>query len=279
MLFNSLNYVIFLLCTVVIYYIIPHKWRSTFLIAASFFFYMNWVPAFGLLLVYIILSAWSGAKWISRNDSKVVRKRILTFILILLLFPLMFYKYTGFLLENLLAVLKVFAPMKSLHFVLPEFLQPIGISFFTFIAMGYVIDVYRKHTKVLGLHRATAFISFFPQVSAGPIARASSLAPQFDEKHVLTYEEFSYGIAQILLGWFKKAVVADRLSFYVGYAFKDTSMTSGKSMLLGAIFFAIQLYCDFSAYSDMAIGSARLLGFKLSNNFQSPYLATTVRFF
>ncbi len=279
MLFNSLKYLLFLTVVVVLYYVLPRKVRSSFLILVSFFFYMCWAPIFGPLLAYMILLSWGGAKWLTKSTDAKSRKRKVTLLVVLLLAPLCLFKYTGFIAANLNALFAFLKPFNAMHINWPELAQPIGVSFFTFMAIGYVVDVYRNDTRLLSLHRTAAFISFFPHLSAGPIGRAGAMAPQFDQYHKLTSEQFKQGVSLLLLGWFKKAVVADRLFVYISNVYDNVPHHSGISLLLASVFFAVQLYCDFAAYSDMACGSARLLGFKLTTNFQRPYLATSVRFF
>lgn len=274
MLFNSLAFLAFFSFVFLGFYILPQKIRNPFLLLASFGFYLSWNPTFGILLLSVILISWSGGLVMQR---KVKTKKIwLTGFILVLLAPLCFYKYLGFFLTNLHTLLPLSSGWGG-QWV--DYILPVGLSFFTFQAIGYLIDVYRGWANPLSLYDTALFISFFPQLNAGPIGRVEELAPQFKREHHFNYDVVVGGLALIMQGWFKKAVVADHLSEYIGAVYGNVGMHSGKTLLFASALFAIQLYADFSGYSDMAAGVARMLGFDLIINFRRPLLATSMRTF
>lgn len=205
-------------------------------------------------------------------------KAILAGTLTLCFAGLFIFKYLNFINESVWAILTCMGCRIEIpHW---ELLLPVGISFYTFQACGYVIDVYRKQ---IGPERNLAtyalFVAFFPQIAAGPIGRAKDLLPQFKEKHFLNRENITKGLRWMLWGYFMKVVIADRLALYTSAIFENIEHHTGMSVLVAALFFSIQIYCDFAGYSFIALGCARVMGFRLINNFERPYMATSVQDF
>ena len=275
MLFNSLDFLLFFPIVIFLYFIIPHKFRWALLLIASYYFYMNWKAGYALLLGAVTLINYSAGLLIERVKTNKVKKTVLMSAIILSLSTLFYYKYFNFFGESVNAM---FALLKiSINISLPEIILPVGISFFTFQALSYSIDVYRgdmKAEKHLGIF--SLFVSFFPQLVAGPIERATNLLPQFYEKHKFDPDKTTEGLRLMLWGMFKKVVVADRIAIYVNAIYNNHEHHSGLSFALATVLFAFQLYCDFSAYSDLARGSARIMGFDLMVNFKFPYFSESV---
>lgn len=275
--FNSLQYLLFLPVTVLLYYLLPQRWRNPLLLALSFYFYMCWVPRYALLMLFSILVTYGCARLLAAR-ALGRRKLWLALCLALNLAVLFFFKYFNFaaaLISELLgnAGLAVAAPRLDV-------LLPVGISFYTFQALGYTIDVYRGDTPAeRNFITYALFVSFFPQLVAGPIERSARLLPQFREKHAFSYENIKAGLLPVLWGLFKKMVVADQIAVLVNTVYAAPANYSAWLLIIATAGFAVQIYCDFSAYSDIARGSARLLGFDLMRNFNCPYFAVSIRDF
>ena len=276
MLFNSFSFLIFFPIVCIVYFILPYKYRWLFLLVASYYFYMNWKPIYALLIFGSTLITYTTSLLIHKYQTEKSKKRIFLIISLLLNFGVLFlYKYFNFINESVFMVLENL----NIKWTVPNFdiLLPVGISFYTFQAVGYTIDVYRgdiKPEKHLGIY--ALFVSFFPQLVAGPIERASSLLPQFRQKFDFDAVRISAGMKQMLWGLFMKVVVADRVSTYVDAVYNNADHHNGTSLLLATLFFAIQIYCDFGGYSNMAIGAAKVMGFTLMENFKRPYFAKSV---
>ena len=275
MLFNTIDFVIFLIVVVIAYYAIPaNKYRKLFLLAASYYFYSCWNVAFLALLLFDTFAAYTAGRLMEGKD-KLYQKRVLWTSVVLILAPLFCFKYLNFFLKAFHDGINVF----GLSMQVPEFemLLPIGISFYTFMSLGYVADVYLK--KVEPEHNALdffLFIGFFPQIASGPIGRAPSMLPQFKEKHPFMFDNLSAGAKMMLWGFFMKLVVGDRAGLYVDTVFGNYANHNGGSLLLATFMYSIQIYCDFAGYSLIAIGSARIMGYELMTNFRRPYFATSV---
>lgn len=269
MLFNSFAFLLFFPIVCIIYFAIPTiKLRNLFLLVASYYFYMNWEPVYALLLVastgITYLAALGGVKYEKRKTL------ILSVGIILNLLILFFFKYFNFAAENIV----VFMGYLGVKMYVPEFkvLLPVGISFYIFQALGYMIDVHRGDIKPERNFFAYAlFVSFFPQLVAGPIERSTNLLPQFYEKHKLEVEKVISGINLMLWGFFLKLVVADRCAIYVDAIYNNIAYHNGCSILIASFLFCFQLYGDFAGYSYVAIGCSRIMGFKLMDNFKRPY--------
>ena len=275
MLFNSFNYLLFFPAVCLVYYIIPHKIRWFFLLGVSYFFYMNWEPIYAILIGLSTLITYFCASQL--DLVKNIRKRIvLLWTSIVLNFGILFlFKYYNFLTDSIFQFLTYF----GLRVDFPEFtlLLPVGISFYTFQAVGYTIDVYYKkmnHENHFGKY--ALFVSFFPQLVAGPIERSKNLLPQFSRDVKFNYSKAIEGSKLIIWGYFMKVVVADRLSIYVDSIYGNIEMHSSISLIVATVFFSFQIYCDFAGYSSIAIGCAKILGFDLMTNFKRPYFAQNV---
>ena len=275
MLFNSLHYLIFLPIVVTLYYLLPHRWRWLLLLVASYYFYMSWKAVYAVLLVISTAVAYFTALGIDRTADPRRKKRLLWACLTVLLGILFTFKYFNFAnasLQHVFTSLKIPLTMPVL-----DLLLPIGISFYTFQKISYVVDVYHgrvpaeKHFGIFAVYSC-----FFPQLVAGPIERARHLLHQFYEQHEFSCERATSGLMLILWGFFKKVTVADRLSLLVKAVYGDPHSYSGLPLLVATVFFSFQIYCDFSGYTDIAIGSARLLGFDLMANFRQPYFSRSI---
>lgn len=276
MLFNSLEFLIFLIIVFGAYWAAAksYKIQNLLLLVASYVFYGWWDWRFLFLIAGCSTVNFLGGLIIEKCESRVVRRMVLTVCIGASLVTLGIFKYYNFFAESLseiISLMGIKSDFATLHIVLP-----VGISFFTFQALSYTIDI------ALGKLRATkdpveffAFISFFPQLVAGPIERATNLLPQFGRKRTFDYAIALDGLTLIAYGLFKKMVVADTLSMYVDNAYRNPGFYSSITCVIAAIFFAIQIYCDFSGYSDAARGLAKLFGFELMVNFNRPYMATS----
>ncbi|MGZ3931299.1 MAG: MBOAT family O-acyltransferase, partial [Bacteroidia bacterium] len=256
MLFNSLEFLIFLPVTVALYYLLPHRFRWIFLLLASCVFYMAFVPKYILILFAVILIDYVAAIVIEQAQTERNKKMWLTFSLIANLSLLAFFKYFNFLNDNLswlAAKLGHGNPIPYLHIILP-----LGLSFHTFQSMGYTIDVYHRKQKAerhLGYY--SLFVLFFPQMVAGPIERFRNLGEQLKQKVILNYRNMSHGFRFILFGLFIKMVVADNLGEYANQVYAETYRFDYSSVLYTAVFYSFQLYADFYGYSTIAIGAAK----------------------
>lgn len=279
MLFNSYIYFIFFPIVAFIYFMLSSvRVRIIWLLVASYFFYMCWNPIFVLLIVASTLVDYFVGGAMGRADKKALKKRLLGVSLVVNLGILFYFKYYNFLRENLQYILS----QLSENLTIPEhnWLLPVGISFYTFQTLSYTIDVYRGHQKVeTNFFNFALYVSFFPQLVAGPIERSTNLLPQFLEKHTFDYQRVRSGLLLILLGLFKKIVIADRFAIYADLIFNHPGEYSGMAVILGIIFFSFQIYSDFSGYTDIAIGSARVLGYRLMDNFKGPYFTKNIRAF
>jgi len=267
----------------VFYWAIPAKWniwRKVFLLVASYLLYMNWKPSFALVLLGVTLvTYWGGQVLQSRDNSeerKVNKRKYLVWLLALLgLLPLLVFKYYNFLNDSISSGLASL----GLQFALPglNWAIPVGISFFTFQAVGYMLDVYHERVNAeKNLLDYLLFVSFFPQVMSGPISKADELLPQLKTPHKFDYEQGKQGLKYLLWGMFIKLVIADRLGLFVDTVYANYIYYSGSTCFVASIFYTLQIYCDFSGYSLMAIGIAKTLGFNLINNFKRPYLAISI---
>lgn len=276
--FNSLAYAIFLPIVFALYWMLPNKYRWILLMIASYYFYMSWNPKYVVLILFTTFVSYMAAIMVEKTESIKKRKVILIFSVLVCLAVLFVFKYYNFAIESIAIIMKKIAiPMNAatLRLVLP-----VGISFYTFQTLSYVIDVYRgeiKAEKHFGIY--ATFVSFFPQLVAGPIEKASNLLPQIKDKHEFSYDEAVYGLRLILWGLFKKIVVADTLGKCVDKVYLDVYSYQGIDLAFAIVFFTIQIYCDFSGYSDIAIGTAKLMGIKLMTNFKSPYFSTSIKEF
>lgn len=278
MIFNSIEYIVFLPFCVILYYTIPYKYRNNFLLVASYYFYMNWMPQYALLLLFSTIITWVSANLIASSHKEWHRKTFLGVGIGLNLGVLFVFKYYNFFMDIISQV------FPGREFFRLQLLLPVGISFYTFQALGYTIDVYRGEKKggisvEKNFLTYALFVSFFPQLVAGPIERSKNLLPQFKEQHKFSIDETVIGLRIILVGMFKKVVIADMIALYVDQVYADIESFGGLAVWLAIFLFTIQIYCDFSGYSDIARGSARILGFRLMHNFNAPYLSSSIKEF
>lgn len=295
MAFNSFQFWFIFPVIFLIYWLIPARYnvgRKVWLVLVSYLLYMNWKPAFALVLLGVTLITYWGGQFLSlelrdkseesvEDDSSCKiqdsgrRKRLVWCFALMGLLPLLVFKYYNFLNDSLTALLVV----SSLRFQLPglNWAVPVGISFFTFQAVGYMLDVYHGRVKAeKNLLDYVLFVSFFPQVTSGPISTAEDLMPQIKATHTFDYEQGKQGLKQLLWGMFIKVVIADRLGLFVDTVYANYVHYSGATCFVASVFYTLQIYCDFSGYSLMAIGIARTLGFNLIDNFRRPYLAVSI---
>jgi alginate O-acetyltransferase complex protein AlgI len=278
MLFNSLDFAIFLPLVFLLYWFVINKnlrLQNLFVTAASYFFYGWWDWRFLTLIVFSTVVDYSVGILLSKKESRRTRRLLLYTSLIVNLGFLGFFKYYNFFIDNFTSAFSFFGSEirpNSLNIILP-----VGISFYTFQTLSYTIDVYRrKIAPSTDFAAFSAFVAFFPQLVAGPIERAANLLPQFYNRRTFVYGQAVSGMRQILWGLFKKIVIADNSARFTNIIFDNSSDLSGSALLLGAIFFAFQIYGDFSGYSDIAIGTSRLFGFNLMRNFAFPYFSRDI---
>jgi len=270
MLFNSLDFLFFFIIVTSLFFALPHKYRWFMLLAASCWFYMAFVPIYIVILAgTIVVDYFAGIFIENTNQSK--KKLFLIISLVANIGVLAVFKYYNFFIDNINAV------AGSVQLPYLKMLLPIGLSFHTFQAMSYTIEVYRGNQKAerhFGIY--ALYVMFYPQLVAGPIERPQNILHQFHEKQQFEQNDFFIGFKMMLWGMFKKVVIADRLAIYVNQVYAAPGDFNGSMHCIAAIFFAVQIYCDFSGYSSIAIGAARTMGFRLMTNFNTPYHAVTV---
>ena len=279
MLFNSLHFLIFFPIVALFYFIIPYKLRWIWLLFASYFFYMSWNALYGILLFAVSIITWIMGLLIGRTDLKPnLRKICLAAGIILTLSPLIYYKYAKFVLSNLNTIFtRIGIEIENPAF---DIILPLGISFYTFQALGYIIDVYREEVpSEKNLARHALFISFFPQLLAGPIGRAKSLRPELFAHHDFNYDGTRYGMLLMLWGYFQKMVIADHAAILVSSVYDNFYYAIGYQIVNATFLFSIQIYCDFAAYSLIALGAAKVMGIHLIDNFRQPYFAVSIQDF
>tara|TARA_B100000768_G_C11284815_1_gene381671 strand:- start:11383 stop:12819 length:1437 start_codon:yes stop_codon:yes gene_type:complete len=278
MFFNSIDFAIFLPIVFILYWFVTAKHlklQNLLLVGASYFFYAFWDWRFLSLIVFSTVLDFIVGLLLEKENNQGRRKLYLLISVVVNLGFLGFFKYFNFFLENFIEVYSLFG--MSLRASSLQIILPVGISFYTFQTMSYTIDVYRKNLKPTKNFIAfSAFVSFFPQLVAGPIERATQLLPQFYVKRKFDKENAVRGLRQILWGLFKKVVIADNCAVYANEIFNNYPDYSGSTLILGAVFFTFQIYCDFSGYSDIAIGTSRLFGFNLMKNFSYPYFSRDI---
>ena len=278
MLFNSLDFLIFFPAVTLACFLIPRRFRHIWLLLASYFFYMSWSPRYALLMLFSTAVTWLGGCVIAGSGRPFTRKAALTAVLAANLGVLAVFKYLAFFLENLSRA----AGLAGLSFTPPavRLLLPVGISFYTFQALGYTIDVYRGDIDAEpDFLRYALFVSFFPQLVAGPIERSGSLLRQLRAEQSFDAVRVRAGLVRMAWGLFLKMVLADRLAIFVDSVFNAPDGQAGSAAALAAVLFTIQIYCDFGGYSEIAIGAAQVLGVTLMENFRRPLLAPSVRDF
>ena len=275
MLFNSIQFIYFFPTVLILYFLAPYKWRWLVLLLLSYYFYMSWNVNYVFLILFTtIISYWSAIK-IEKAKLKRSKKLYLIISVVASLGVLFFYKYFNFFGESI----NIVSNKMGLESQIPYFklLLPVGISFYTFQTLSYSIDVYRDKMKAeyhFGIY--ALYVSFFPQLVAGPIERSTRLLPQFRVKHDLNFQNFVLGVKWIILGYFMKLVIADRLALYVDSVYNNVYEHSGVTFLVATFLFAFQIFGDFAGYSSIAIGIARIMGYKLMTNFNRPYFGSSI---
>lgn len=277
MIFNSVDFGLFFLIVFLLYWAFFQRntnYRNIFLVIVSYFFYGWWDWRFlSLIAISSAIDYLAGKKIASGNSIKKQKRWLLLSITVNLGF-LCFFKYFNFFIDSFVDSFKFFGADLEVQRI--NIILPVGISFYTFQTLSYTLDIYfKKMRPVDNIVAFFAFVSFFPQLVAGPIERAKDLLPQFLERHKISYEMLRSGLILMAWGFFKKIVIADRVAIFVDGAYGSIDSLDWAATLCAMVFFAFQLYLDFSAYSDIAIGSARMLGFNLSTNFKRPYLSTS----
>jgi D-alanyl-lipoteichoic acid acyltransferase DltB (MBOAT superfamily) len=268
-LFNSIQFLIFFPLVTLGYFAAPHRWRWLLLLAASCYFYMAFIPIYILILLITILIDYSAALFIEASAGRARRLGLIVSVAATCL-VLFVFKYYDFIINNINSLAAWSGAGWSLAAL--GLVLPIGLSFHTFQSLSYVIEVYRGRQRAqrhFGIY--ALYVMFFPQLVAGPIERPQNLLHQFYEPHSFEYERVRNGLRLMLWGFFKKVAVADRLAIYVNSVYANLEHHTGPTIAVATVFFAFQIYCDFSGYSDIAIGSARVLGFNLMTNFDKPY--------
>ena len=276
MLFNSIDFIYFFLVVTTTYFLLPHKWRWFLLLIGSCYFYMAFVPYYILILFLTIFIDYFAGIFIE-NEKQAKRKKLYLIISIISNIGILcLFKYYNFFLETFHKILLDF----NIHWDgIPylNILLPIGLSFHTFQALSYTIEVYRGNQRAerhLGIY--SLYVLFYPQLVAGPIERPQNVLHQFHEKKYFNWDNLFIGLKLIFWGLFKKVVIADRLAPFVNSVYDSPDNLQGLPVILAFIFFSIQIYCDFSGYSDIALGTARVMGFELMKNFERPYLSKSV---
>ena len=280
MLFNSFEFLIFFPVVCIVYYLLKNnRWRIPFLLVASYYFYMNWEPLYAVLIMTSTVLTYLCGLLVERHANDEPKKKAFLVVSLVINFAiLLFFKYFNFINESVFSLLE----MAGIRWTVPnlDVLMPVGISFYTFQAVGYSIDVYRGTIKAeRNFFTYALFVSFFPQLVAGPIERAKNLLPQFHEEHRFNYDEAIEGLKQMLWGFFMKLCVADMISEYVDVVYENVGHHNGTSLIVATLFFTFQIYCDFAGYSLIAIGAARVMGFRLMENFHRPYYSLNIKEF
>ncbi len=285
--FNSIHFLIFFPVVLLIYFIIPKKARYIWLLVASYYFYMSWNAKYALLIAFSTIVTYLCGIIIEHlgiDESEKyhrLRKFVLVAGIVLNLLILFAFKYLDFAIDTINSVLSHFNITLIENNL--DLLLPVGISFYTFQALGYVIDVYRKDVKAeYNIFRYALFVSFFPQLVAGPIERSGKLMTQLnhsDKIKVWDYERIVSGFMTMMWGYFIKVVISDRAASVVNEVFNNYYAYDSFELILGVVFFAVQIYCDFAGYSTIAIGAAKIMGFDLMDNFDTPYFSMSIKEF
>ncbi|MBO4332333.1 MAG: MBOAT family protein [Paludibacteraceae bacterium] len=275
MVFNSFSFWLIYPILFLLYWAIPsnmNRSRNVYLLVISYLLYMNWKPTFAIVLLFVSFITYIGAKFIETSPAP---KRLCIVFICLATLPLICFKYYNFINNSVSDLLGLI----NLRFQLPglNYAIPVGISFFTFQAVGYVFDVYHKRIPAeKDIVNFMLFVSFFPQITSGPISKASELLPQIKKCHTFDLSQAKQGLQLLLWGMFLKVAIADRLGIFVDTVYNNYIHYNGASCLTASVFYTVQIYCDFAGYSLMAIGISKTIGFNLVDNFKRPYLATSI---
>ncbi|AOW21161.1 MBOAT family O-acyltransferase [Urechidicola croceus] len=277
MFFNSIDFAIFFPIVFILYWIVAKKlhYRNALLLISSYVFYGWWDWRFLFLIAISSAVDFFVGKKIYKSEDKKKQKGLLLISILVNLGFLIYFKYTNFFIESFVDSFRLFG--RELEISTLNIILPVGISFYTFQTLSYTIDIYRKQLKPTNdLLSFFTFVAFYPQLVAGPIERASHLLPQFSKTYKFNYEQVKSGLLLMAFGLFKKMVIADRAALLVNQVYNNPTDYSGVEVVIATILFAFQIYCDFSGYSDIAIGIARTMGFDLMKNFDSPYFSKSI---
>lgn len=281
MVFNSVDFLLFFPIVLFVYFLIPKKVRYVWLLIVSYYFYMSWNPKYAVLIALSTVITYLTGLGIGKAKDKKIKNWMIAGSFVSNLGILFFFKYFDFALLNVNRVLGAVG-IQALEKTF-DVMLPIGISFYTFQALGYTMDVYRGEMRPeKNIFRYALFVSFFPLIAAGPIERSKNLLKQMQSVHtfrIWNYENITGGAALMLWGYFMKMVIADRLAIFVDSVFGNYGACASEALVLAAVFFAFQLYCDFGSYSLIAMGCAKIMGFSVMENFNTPYFALSVKEF
>ena len=278
MTFNSWEFLIFYPIVAALYFLLPKRIKWPMLLIASYYFYAFYQADLLFLIILTTVVSFFMSHLIERTENGVHKKLYLALTLTVCLGVLFFYKYFNFLGSSVSGIIALFG--KEPPSIMLDLVLPVGISFYTFQTLSYVIDVYRGEVKTeKNIFFYALFVSFFPQLVAGPIERPGNLIPQLKEAHEPRRDNFIRGAKQMLLGFFKKICVADLVSVYVSAVYNSAENATSLSVILATLMFAVQIYCDFSGYTDIATGCARIMGIRLMKNFDRPYSASSIKEF
>ncbi len=272
MLFNSVSFLIFFPIVVMGYFLIPEKFKNHWLLAASYYFYMSWQPVYALLILFSTVTTFYCAVLIDKAKTQKQKNIYLAANIVVNIAILCYFKYFNFIVDSLLALFPGLGIRRN-----NNLLAVVGISFYTFQSLGYSIDVYRgKVEREKDFLTYALFVSFFPQLVAGPIERSENLLPQLHKSNKFDYNRVTDGLVLMAWGFFKKLVISDGAALIVNAVYNDVTKYTGIQLVMATVLFAFQIYCDFSGYSDIAIGAANVMGFKLMKNFNHPYFSQNV---
>ncbi len=279
MIFNSIEFLIFFPAVILLYFLLPPKYRWTMLLAASYYFYLSWnINLISLILFTTVISYVSSQIIEKYRHNKLICKVSIVVTLVSSLGVLFFFKYFNFLSSSVTGLVNLFGG-RAADFTL-DLILPVGISFYTFQTLSYAIDVYRGGVKAerhFGYY--ALYVTFFPQLVAGPIERPENLLPQLRAANRPSWQNTISGLRKMMIGFFKKVVVADLLAVYVNAVYNDANGATGFGVVIATVMFAFQIYCDFAGYTDIAIGCSEIMGIKLMQNFNRPYVSTSIKEF
>lgn len=286
MVFNSVEFLIFFPIVLFLYFVLPQRFRWVMLLVASYYFYVSWNFELIWLILFTTVISYVSSILIGRlkekypnGEKRGTERFFLVLTLVVSLGVLFFFKYFNFLSDSVTGLLNLFRAEDKASFAL-DLILPVGISFYTFQTLSYVIDVYRgsvKPERHFGYY--ALYVSFFPQLVAGPIERPENLIPQLHEKHRFEWSNAIPGLRKMLVGFFKKVVVADLLATYVNSVYNSPEMATGFGVVTATVLFAFQIYCDFAGYTDIAIGCSEIMGIRLMQNFNRPYISESIQEF
>ena len=278
MTFNSWEFLIFYPIVAALYFLLPKKMKWPMLLIASYYFYAFYQADLLFLIILTTAISFFMSHLIERTEKTSLKKLYLAITLTVCLGVLFFYKYFNFISTSVSGIISLFG--KDTPALILDLILPVGISFYTFQTLSYVIDVYRGEIKTeKNIFFYALFVSFFPQLVAGPIERPGNLIPQLKEAHKPDKDNFIRGSKQMIVGFFKKICVADLVSSYVNAVYNSAEDATSLAVILATIMFAVQIYCDFSGYTDIATGCARIMGIRLMKNFDHPYSSSTIKEF